>query len=194
MKAKVTVVQLCLTLCDPMYCTPPGFSVHEILQARIPEWVSISFSRGSSRPRDQAWVSYIADGFFTVWATRESCEWLRVFSFIKIYNWSCSLAMCKIQCYQSSRREFRYMLLLPQWVSSNIAPYTFREYFSCLHVFMMFSQHSGTSSRGGESRQFIPFYIQRENNLSLNCKIRIGSERSFEIIENCHPKRIHVVS
>ena len=39
---KVLVTQLCLTLCDPMDCSPPGFSVHGILQARILEWVAIS--------------------------------------------------------------------------------------------------------------------------------------------------------
>ena len=51
--------QLCLTLCHPKDCSPPGISVHGILQARIPEWVAISFSRGSSRPRDQTHVSHI---------------------------------------------------------------------------------------------------------------------------------------
>ena len=44
--------QSCLILCNPMDCSPPGSSVHAILQARIPEWVAIHFSRGSSRPRD----------------------------------------------------------------------------------------------------------------------------------------------
>ena len=44
--------QSSLTLCDPMDCSPPGSSVHGILQARILEWVAISFSRGSSQPRD----------------------------------------------------------------------------------------------------------------------------------------------
>ena len=43
---KVLVTQLCLTLCDPMNCSPPGTLIHEILQARILEWVAISFSRG----------------------------------------------------------------------------------------------------------------------------------------------------
>ena len=43
----------CLTLCHPMDCSPPGSSVHGILQARILEWVLISYSRGSSQPRDQ---------------------------------------------------------------------------------------------------------------------------------------------
>ena len=43
------VAQSCLTLCDPMDCSPPGSSVHGILQARILEWAAISFSRGSSQ-------------------------------------------------------------------------------------------------------------------------------------------------
>ena len=46
------VAQSCLTLCDPMDGSPPGSSVHGILQARILEWVAIPFSRGSSWPRD----------------------------------------------------------------------------------------------------------------------------------------------
>ena len=50
----------------------PGSSVHGISQARILECVAISFSRGSSQPRDQTWVSCIAVRFFTVWATREA--------------------------------------------------------------------------------------------------------------------------
>ena len=60
LKVKVKVAQLCLTLCDPM-----AYTVHGILQARILEWVGSPFSRGSSQPRDQTWVSHIAGGFFT---------------------------------------------------------------------------------------------------------------------------------
>ena len=45
-------LQSCPTLCDPMDSSPPGFSVHRIFQARILEWVTISFSRASSQPRD----------------------------------------------------------------------------------------------------------------------------------------------
>ena len=48
-----------------MDCSPPGSSIHGILQARILEWVTILFSRGSSRPRDQTCVSYIVGRFFT---------------------------------------------------------------------------------------------------------------------------------
>ena len=66
------VAQLCLTLCDPMDYSPPGSSVHEILQTRILEWVAMVFSRGSSQPRDRTWVSCIAGRRFILWATREA--------------------------------------------------------------------------------------------------------------------------
>ena len=65
------VAQSCLTLCNPMHCSPSSSFVHGILPARILEWVAISSSRGSPRPRDQTWVSYIANRFFTIWATSE---------------------------------------------------------------------------------------------------------------------------
>ena len=61
---------MCLTLCDPVDCSLPAFSVHGILQARILEWVAIPFPRGSSRSRDWTWVSCIAGRFFTTWATQ----------------------------------------------------------------------------------------------------------------------------
>ena len=50
-------LQSCPTLYDPMDCSPPGSSVHGTLQARKLEWVAIPFSRGSSQPRGQTWVS-----------------------------------------------------------------------------------------------------------------------------------------
>ena len=65
-RVKVLVAQSCLTLCDPMHCSPPGSSVHGILQARILEWVGIPFSRGSFRPSDQTQVSCTADKCFTI--------------------------------------------------------------------------------------------------------------------------------
>ena len=55
----VLVVQLCPNLCDPKYSSPPGSSVHEILQTKILEWIAILFSKGSSRHKDQTWVSHI---------------------------------------------------------------------------------------------------------------------------------------
>ena len=66
------VTQSCLTICNPMDYSLPGFSVHEILQARILEWVVMLSSRGSSRPRDWTQAFCITGGFFTIWATREA--------------------------------------------------------------------------------------------------------------------------
>ena len=56
----VLVAQLCLTLCNPTGCSPLGCSAHGIFQARILEWVAISFSRGPSWPRDQTHISCIS--------------------------------------------------------------------------------------------------------------------------------------
>ena len=58
---KVKGARLCPNLCDPM-----DYTVHGILWAGILEWVAVSFSRGSSQPRDQIQASHIAGGFFTV--------------------------------------------------------------------------------------------------------------------------------
>ena len=52
--------QSCLTLHNPVDCSLSGSSVHGILQVRILEWVAMPSSRGSSRPRDQNWVSYVS--------------------------------------------------------------------------------------------------------------------------------------
>ena len=67
--SEVKVAQSYPTLCDPM-----GYTVHEILQARILEWVAVPFSRGSSQPRDWIQASCIVGGFFTSWATKEAQE------------------------------------------------------------------------------------------------------------------------
>ena len=53
-------LQSCLTLCDPMDCSPPGSSVHGVFQARILQWFAIPSSRGSAQPRDQTCISYVS--------------------------------------------------------------------------------------------------------------------------------------
>ena len=60
------------TICNPIDYSPPGSSVHGILQARYGSGLPLHFSRGSSRPCDQAWISCIAGWFFTTWATKEA--------------------------------------------------------------------------------------------------------------------------
>ena len=66
------VAQWCRTLHSSMDCSLPGSSIHGIFRTRILEWVVISFSRGSSQPRDRTWVFHIAGKLFTISATRES--------------------------------------------------------------------------------------------------------------------------
>ena len=68
-------------------CSPPGSSIHGILQVGILEWVDISFSRRSSRPRDWTQVSCIVGRCFTIWATREVLSFL--FSVTDITTLSC---------------------------------------------------------------------------------------------------------
>ena len=99
----VLVTHLCLTLCDPMDCSPPRSSVHGILQTRILEWVAMPPSRASSQSRDWSQVSHIAGRFFTVWATREApMKYIssvirlesQIYSLIHGQN-GCALAACK---------------------------------------------------------------------------------------------------
>ena len=67
--AVLVVVQSCPAVCDSTDSSLPGSSVHGILQARILKWVATPLSKGSSRPKDQTWVSCVAGKFFTVWAS-----------------------------------------------------------------------------------------------------------------------------
>ena len=86
------VAQSCPTLCDSMDCRPSGSSVHGILQARILEWVAISFSRGSSRPSDRTQVSHIAGRHFNLWATREAQNiYFHVFIYLAAPSLSCCM-------------------------------------------------------------------------------------------------------
>ena len=90
----VLVAQSCPTLSNPMDCSPPGNSVHRILQARILEWVAISFPRGSSWPRDWTQVSHIAGRFFIIWATRQAlvslflpCKYVHLHPFNRFHKY-----------------------------------------------------------------------------------------------------------
>ena len=77
--ACVLVTQSCPIVCKPLGCSLPGSSIHRISQARTLDWVAISFSRGSSQPREWTWVSCTAGRFFTIWATREAWLWWVLF-------------------------------------------------------------------------------------------------------------------
>ena len=68
------VIRSCL-FCNPMDYSPLGSFVHRISQARIVEWVAVSFSRGSSQPRDRTYVSCIGRWILYHWVTREVPCW-----------------------------------------------------------------------------------------------------------------------
>ena len=108
--------------------SPAGSSVHEIFQARILEWVAISFSRGSSQPRNQTRVSCVAGRFFTIWVTRRLCLtiWTPLISFLRKHMlwavnklWAdqlgrrkCDEQIWKFSKSKSPRLKVRYPMIL----------------------------------------------------------------------------------
>ena len=82
------------TLCNPTDCSPPGSSVHGISQARVLEWVAISFFRGFSWPSDWTWVSGLGRQILYRWATKEA-HWLWVTCIFWIWV-LCQMCFAKI--------------------------------------------------------------------------------------------------
>ena len=76
--------QSCPTLCNPMECSPPGSGIHGVFQARVLEWVAISFSRGSSQPRDRTWVSHTLGRRFYHLSHQGSPQYLNIFAIIYV--------------------------------------------------------------------------------------------------------------
>ena len=103
-----SAAQSCLILCNPMDCSPPGFSVHGIFPARTPEWVATSSSGGSPRPRDGTHMSYfscIARGFFTTELRYE--RWAYVGT-VACLSWLKTPKSKKSS--QNTRKSFYYLL------------------------------------------------------------------------------------
>ena len=93
-----------------MDCSPPGSSVHGILQAGILEWVTVSFSHWSSRPRNQTRVSSTAVIFFTVWSTSIfSCE---VWLLYSLLAYSCFTMLCSFLLYSKVHQLYVYIYSL----------------------------------------------------------------------------------
>ena len=110
------VSQSCLTLCDPVDCNLPGSSIHGILQARILEWVAISFSKGSSRPRDWTWVSCLVGRRFNLWATREAPHASKVMlKILQTSTWTVNFQMFKLDFAKAEELEIK----LPKSVGSS---------------------------------------------------------------------------
>ena len=125
------VAQSCLTLCDPMDCSLSVSSIHGIFQARVLEWVAISFSRGSSRPRNQTRLPRIAGRRFTVWATREAgtkgicCLFFTLEQFY--FSLSLSLSFFFWLCFKSSNLlnlQIQLSVTLTNFISTYYMPRT----------------------------------------------------------------------
>ena len=110
---KVLVAQSCLTLCDPMDCSPPGPSVHGILQARILEWAAITLSRGSSQPRDRTQVSCTAVRLFTSLSHQRSPVEMQRIPFYEFQN-SGHLSIWKLQY----KKAWSFNYNIAEWESS----------------------------------------------------------------------------
>ena len=100
------LLQSCSTLCRPVDCSPPGSSVHGILQARILEWVAMPSSRGSFLPRDQTCGSCIASGFFTAETSGKPTQ--NRISSLEIKN--------SITCQQLYKQKIRWLVNLFLWL------------------------------------------------------------------------------
>ena len=87
------------TLCDPMDCSPPGSSVHGILQARILEWVAMPFSRESSPLRDWTLSPALAGGLSTAWATRETLPATNSTKLFTDREMKSEWCTCALECY-----------------------------------------------------------------------------------------------
>ena len=139
------VTQLYPTLWDHMDCSLPASSVHEILQARTPEWVAMLFSRGSSRPRDQTGVSCIASRFFTaeppgetrLWSMESQSQiWLNAHTRNDKVLCSC--------CYKIKPRDIRRTLIIT--ATSPSYPMLLKDSVTAdwygLHTLLLFSLHT----------------------------------------------------
>ena len=118
-----------------MDCSPPGSSIHGILQARILEWIAISFSRGSPWPRDWTQASRIASRCFNLWATREAPLLI-----ISSVQFSCSVVSNSLQPHKSQHARppspsptpgvYSNSCLLSRWchpaISSSVDPFSSR--------------------------------------------------------------------
>ena len=100
-------------LCEPRDCNPPGSSIHRISQARIPECIAISFSKGSSEPRDQthiSYVPYIEGGFLTTSTTWETPP----------YSWS-TINNCWDEFFPFKlRNQVLALMSMPRWSDSKV--------------------------------------------------------------------------
>jgi len=174
----VLVAQSCLTLWDPIDCSPPGSSVHGLLQARILEWVAIPFSRRSSQPRDWTQVSHIVDRF-----QMDKYTFVFIFFAIMGYHRILNIVPCAIQkdlVVYSLSTDTNSHLLIPNSHSYPLSPH-FHDF--CIHCNLFSTsivEHSDCfkffthctecyNKHGCTNTVFWSFYFIRVNFQKQNC-------------------------
>ena len=185
MSAYVLSCFSCVRLCNPMYCSPPGSSAHEILQPRILKWVAMPSSRGSSWPRDWIWIFY--DSCIGRWVlnnTTTTWEALRKYRLtLNVHTESGLMSQILLQKHTLYKLCFvrkKKMLLCLSWQhletplyvyerDHNVLPYVFdpimrlRHFFpqNCLLMWLQKSWATGRScasfDHGEESRKVLHF-------------------------------------
>ena len=150
------ITQSCWTLCNPMDCSPPGSSVHGIFHARILEWVAISYSRGSSQPRDWIHISYVSCNgrwilyHWAIWEAQSSLYFSSVQSLSRVWLFATLWTRAR-QASLSITGVYSNSCPLSQWchptISSSVVP------FSCLQTFPASGsfQMSQLFASGGQS-------------------------------------------
>ena len=113
--------QLCLTLCDPMDCNLPDSSVHGIFLTRILEWVVISFSRGSSQPKDWtlfSWVSCIGRQVLyhgAIWQVPSNSNWMPIMC--QVLCWLVEMESRRVEMGPCHAQIWRWASLSPSFTS-----------------------------------------------------------------------------
>ena len=167
-KRKVKVAQSFPTLCDSM-----DYTVHRILQAKILEWVAFPFSRLSSRPRNQNYVSHIAGGFFTSWATGKpkntgvgSLSLLQQIFPTQESNWGllpCRWILYQLS-YQGSTSKSRKHSILKEtniWIDKTFLSYGYRLSPGTLQL-LKISQQRNSQPRRAEKKPSVRQNIKQE--------------------------------
>ena len=173
------LAQSCLILCDSMDCSPPGSSLHGILQARVLEWVAISFSKGSSWPRDRTPVSHIPGRRFNLWATREAHEELQFSSGSLCNPMDCTMPGFPVH-HQLPELTQTHIHQVGDSFSSSVFPFSSHLWsfpesgsFPMSQFFASGGQSIGVSA----SASVLPMNIQDWFSLGWTCWISLQSKR-----------------
>ena len=171
-KVKAVVTRSCPTLCNPVDCSPPGSSVHGASQARIAEWVAISFSRVSSWPRDQTQIC-IAGRLFTTWANQGSPV---ISTLMLLLIWQQVLACSPELGDPWTRRSVELLTRMP-WFSPIWSPHVIWTFHSMLTAF--WGSIRKCKGRSWRSLQDWPrkFYILTSFHIFLGWKLVTGPAR-----------------